>query len=121
MAEIYINTNSPITHRVFWQGEITASDAVPTVKVYDVTSDPTISPAVSPNTLLTTLTSTASETDAGSYYVNLPLSYTQRQRKFKLVWEYAVGASPVSHTSYVDITTPSRFLYLRRCRGSIRK
>jgi hypothetical protein len=111
MAEIYINTNSPITHRVFWQGEITASDAVPTVKVYDVTSDPTISPAVSPNTLLTTLTSTASETDAGSYYVNLPLSYTQRQRKFKLVWEYAVGASPVSHTSYVDITTPYTNIY----------
>ncbi len=65
MAEIYINTNSPITHRVFWQGEIVAADAVPTVKVYDVTSDITITPAILPTTLLTTLTSTAAETDTG--------------------------------------------------------
>jgi len=111
MAEIYINTNSPITHRVFWQGEITASDAVPTVKVYDVTSDVTISPAINPATLLTTLTAVASETDTGSYYVNLPLSYTQRQRKFKLVWEYQVSSNSVSHTSYVDITTPYTNIY----------
>jgi hypothetical protein len=111
MAEIYINTNSPITHRVFWQGEITAADAAPTVKLYDVTSDVTISPAISPSTLLTTLNSTASETDAGSYYVNLPLSYTQRQRKFKLVWEYDVSSNAVSNTSYIDVVTPYTNIY----------
>lgn len=111
MAEIYINTNSPITHRVFWQGEITASDAAPTVKIYDVTSDVTISPAINPSTLLTTLTSVASETDTGSYYVHFPLTYTQRQRKFKLVWEYQVSSNSVSHTSYVDITTPYTNIY----------
>jgi len=111
MAEIYINTNSPITHRVFWQGEISASDSVPTVKVYDVTADATISPAVNPSTILATLTSSASETDTGSYYVNLPLSLTQRQRKLKLVWEYAVSSNAVSHTSYVDITTPYTNIY----------
>jgi len=111
MAEIYINTNSPITHRVFWQGEVTAADAVPTVKVYDVTSDVTISPAISPSTLLSTITSSASETDAGSYYVSLPLNLTQRQRKFKLSWEYQVGGNAVIHTSYVDVVTPYTNIY----------
>ena len=111
MAEIYINTNSPITHRVFWQGEVTAADAVPTVKVYDVTSDVTISPAISPSTLLSTITSSASETDAGSYYVSLPLNLTQRQRKFKLSWEYQVGGNTVIHTSYVDVVTPYTNIY----------
>lgn len=111
MAEIYINTNSPITHRVFWQGEIVAADAVPTVKVYDVTSDITITPAILPTTLLTTLTSTAAETDPGSYYINLPLSLTQRQRKFKLLWEYAVSSNAASHTAYVDVVTPYVNIY----------
>ena len=111
MAEIYINTNSPITHRVFWQGEIVAADAAPTVKVYDVTSDITITPAILPTTLLTTLTSTAAETDPGSYYINLPLSLTQRQRKFKLLWEYAVSSNAASHTAYVDVVTPYVNIY----------
>jgi hypothetical protein len=111
MAEIYINTNSPITHRVFWQGEIVAADAAPTVKVYDVTSDITITPAILPTTLLTTLTSTAAETDPGSYYINLPLSLTQRQRKFKLLWEYTVNSSAASHTAYVDVVTPYVNIY----------
>lgn len=111
MAEIYTNTNSPITHRVFWQGEITAADSAPTVKVYDITSDPTISPAVSPTSLLVTINSTASETDTGSYYVTLPLNLTQRQRKFKLVWEYQVNSNAVIHNSYVDITTPYTNIY----------
>lgn len=111
MAEIYINTNSPITHRVFWQGEITAADAAPTVKVYDVTSDVTVSPAISPSTLLSTINSTVSETDAGSYYVSLPLNLTQRQRKFKLVWEYQVSSNAVIHNSYVDVVTPYTNIY----------
>ena len=111
MAEIYINTNSPITHRVFWQGEITPADSVPVVKVYDITGDITVSPAINPETLLTTLTSVSQETDVGSYHVNLPLSYTQRQRKFKLVWEYEVNSNDVSHTSYVDIVTPYTNIY----------
>ena len=111
MADIYINTNSPITHRVFWQGDIVAADAVPSVKVYDVTADTTITPAINPSTLLTTITSIAAETDAGSYYINLPLSLTQRQRKFKLVWEYQVNANAVAHTSYVNVITPYTNIY----------
>lgn len=111
MAEIYINTNSPITHRVFWQGEIIAADSAPTVKVYDVTSDPTISPAISPTTSLITINSAASETDAGSYYITLPLNLTQRQRRLKLVWEYQVNSNAVTHSSFVDITTPYTNIY----------
>lgn len=111
MAEIYVNTNSPIYHRVFWQGEIVAADAAPTVKVYDVTSDITITPEILPTTLLTTLNSEAAETDTGSYYVNLPLSFTQRQRRFKLLWEYAVSSNAATHTSYINVITPYVNIY----------
>jgi hypothetical protein len=111
MAEIYINTNSPVTHRVFWQGEITPADSSPIVKVYDVTSDVTINPLIDTDELIDTLTSSISETDFGSYYINLPLELTQRQRKFKLVWEYEVGGSSVAHSSYVEITTPYTNIY----------
>jgi hypothetical protein len=50
MAEILVGTNSPVYHQVYWEGEAVASDALPTVKVYDITVDPGIIPAISPST-----------------------------------------------------------------------
>jgi len=111
MAEIYLNTNSPLKHKIFWQGEIVDADAAPTVKLYDITEDVTISPAISPTTVLTTLTSTKLETDFGNYQVIIPLSYTQRQRKFKLLWEYQVGGSAATGITYADVVTPYTNIY----------
>lgn len=111
MAEIYLNTNSPIKHKIFWQGEVVDADSLPTVKLYDITEDVTITPAISPTTVLTTITSTKIETDYGNYQVVIPLSYVQRQRKFKLLWEYAISGSSVSATTYVDVITPYTNIY----------
>lgn len=111
MAEIYINTNSPIKHKVFWQGEIVDADANPTVKVYDITEDVAVSPAISPSTIQATLTSSKIEVDVGNYQVFLPLSLTQRQRKFRLLWEYEVDSNPVSYSTYVEVVTPYTNIY----------
>jgi hypothetical protein len=111
MAEIYLNTNSPLKHKIFWQGEIVDADSAPVVKIYDITEDVTITPAISPTTILTTITSTKIETDYGNYQVVIPLSFVQRQRNFKLVWEYAVGGVSASGTTYAQVVTPYTNIY----------
>lgn len=106
MAEVLIGTNSPISHQVYWQGESVDADSAPTVKIYDITEDPSISPPISPTTLLTTITSVKDETNVGVYNIYLPLSYTTRQRELKLVWEYQVSLNNVSKSHVVFITQP---------------
>jgi hypothetical protein len=54
--EILVDSNSPITHKVFWQGQLTDADSLPVVKVYDITEDPAISPPINPGTILATVT-----------------------------------------------------------------
>jgi hypothetical protein len=106
MAEVLIGTNSPISHQVFWQGEVVDSDSVPTVKVYDITEDPSIVPSISPTTILTTLTSVKDETNIGLYNVYIPLNITTRNRVLKLEWNYSVNSSLVSKTHDVSVVTP---------------
>lgn len=107
MAEVYLNSSSPITHQVFWQGAASDVDSsLPTVKVYDITQDPTISPAINPSTILTTLTAAKDETNVGLYSVNIPYAYTDRNRTLKLKWEYVVGATSVSIDHTVFVVTP---------------
>ena len=65
--EILVGTNSPISHQVFWKGEVIDSDAIPSVKIYDTTEDPAISPAINPSTLITTLTSEKDETNISRF------------------------------------------------------
>jgi hypothetical protein len=95
MAEVLINSQSPITHKVFWNGDVANADSLPTVGVYDVTLDPTISPAISPTSLLTTLTSSLDENNPGTYVVNVPYQYTDRNRTLRLKWNYTVGGTLV--------------------------
>lgn len=106
MAEIYVNSNTPIKTKIYWEGELTTPDGAVTAAVYDITEDPAISPAILPSTILTTLTATAVEVDAGTYQVVLPFSYSVRNRKFKLVWSYTVSSVAGTHTIYVDVVTP---------------
>jgi hypothetical protein len=104
--EILIGTNPPVKHKVFWGGELVDSDQTPVVKVYDVTEDPAISPPINPGTILTVLSSTKSETDPGTYYVLIPLQYTDRQRKLSLVWEYTVYNNLISKRHDLYVSTP---------------
>lgn len=106
MAEIYVNSNTPIKTKIYWEGELTVPDGSVTAAVYDITEDPAITPAILPTTVLTTLTATAVETDIGTYQVVLPFSYSVRNRKFKLVWSYIVSSVSGTHTTYVDVVTP---------------
>jgi hypothetical protein len=106
MAEILINTQSPITHQVFWNGDIAIPDNVPIAKLYDITNDPAISPAINPTHLLTLLTSVLDENNPGTYTVNIPYQYTNRNKTLRLVWEYQVGGTNVQRSDEVYVVTP---------------
>ena len=106
MAEIYVNTSTPATTKIYVKGEAVTPSSPVTVKVYDVTGDPVISPPIITTSILTTLTAEESEVDIGSYTVYLPLSYTSRTRKFKLVWEWQYENVAYSNTTMLDIVTP---------------
>ena len=104
--EILVGSNSPVTHKVFWQGQLTDSDSIPVVRSYDITEDPAISPPINPGTILATLTATKSEVDDGTYVVYIPVSYTTRQRQLKLSWTYAVGGTSTQKDNKIFVQTP---------------
>ena len=106
MAEILTKSQSPITHQVFWNGDVGIPNAAPTVKLYDVTNDPAITPPISPTVVLETLTSVADENNLGSYSVYIPFQYTDRNRTLRLRWEYYIGEKFVSREDEVFVVTP---------------
>ena len=106
MAEILLNSQSPVTHQIFWNGDIAVPENDPIVKVYDVTNDPAINPPIAPTTLLETLTAVADETNPGSYTVYIPLNHTNRNKTLRLKWEYYIGTKFVSKEDEVFIVTP---------------
>lgn len=106
MAEVYINTNSPIKHTVYWQGELKDLDNDPTVAVYDITEDPAISPPINPGTLQFVLSAVKLESDIGTYAVYLPLNYSDRTRQFRFVWTYVIDGSNVTKEHKVSVITP---------------
>lgn len=106
MAEILLNSQSPITHKIFWNGDIGIPDALPTVKLYDVTNDPAINPPISPTYLLAMITSVSDENDPGNYTVYIPYSYTQRNRTLRLQWEYTIGGTAITRSDEVFVVTP---------------
>ena len=105
MAEIYVNSNSPIKTKIYWEGELITPSGVVTAKVYDITKDPTN--VILPTTILSTINATAVETDIGTYQIVLPFSYSSYPRNFKIVWQYTVyGGAVGTHTTYVNVVTP---------------
>lgn len=110
MAEILKNTNAPIYHQVFWKGGVVDADALPTVKVYDITEDPE-EEVPTASQLVATLTSEKDETNIGSYAVYLPLQLTNSAATYRLLWEYTVETSVVSYRHDVFITVPYADLY----------
>lgn len=109
MAEILNRSQSPVTHQVFWNGDVAVADSLPVVKLYDITMDPAITPALDPTHLLAAITSTADENSVGSYVINVPYQYTDRNRTLRLRWEYTINGTAVIKedevfvvTSYID-------------------
>jgi len=68
--------------------------------------DPTISPAITPTTLLTTLTPSIDESNPGTYIVNVPYQYTNRNRTLRLSWNYTVNGTAVKKEDEVYVITP---------------
>lgn len=108
--EILVGTNPPVKHRIYWKGQTVAADALPVVRLYDVTEDPT-SEEPTVTTYLTTITSEMVETDMGVYQVFIPLEYAFMQRQLELRWDYIVDGQSVTKTHklfvvqpYVDLT-----------------
>lgn len=106
MAEIYVDSNAPVRTKIFWKGQPIDADGTVTVGLYDITEDPAVNPAINPSTLLTTINAEKSEVDTGTYVIYLPKSYTNRSRKFKLVWSYSYESQNSSQTSLLDVVYP---------------
>jgi len=106
MAEILLNTNSPVKLKVFWRGQPQDADSNPIVKIYDITEDPAITPAILPGQLLHTITSTKVETDQGVYEAYPPLSLTTRNRTLKFLWQYDIGGESITKEHLVFCVTP---------------
>jgi hypothetical protein len=105
-SEIYVNSNSPIKTKIYWQGELVTADSSVVADIYDVTEDPAIDPALNPATLIDSFTANELEVDPGTYQVVLPFSYFSRNRKFKIVWNYEINSEEVSHITYTSVVTP---------------
>ena len=106
MAEILTNSQAPLTHQVFWNGEPGVPTSLPNVKIYDITNDPAISPAINPATILETITAIADENNIGTYYINVPYHYTDRNRTLRLTWQYNIGNTTVTKSDEVYVVTP---------------
>jgi hypothetical protein len=111
MAEIHRNSQSPVSHRVFWNGDIATPQSAPAVKVFDITEDPAIDPLIDPGTLLTTLTSTADENNPGVYTAYIPYEYTERNRTLRLRWDYTISGTDIQRIDDIFVITPYADLF----------
>lgn len=106
MAEIYRYSVSSIKTKIFWNGEIRDADGTVTALLYDVSGDITENPPIDPTVSIASLPATKLETDIGTYQVSIPQFYTSQNKKYKIIWSYAVGGINGSHTTYTDVVTP---------------
>lgn len=106
MAEVLIKTQSPITHQVFWNGDIATPDALPIVKLFDITDDPAVDPAIPPTQILETLNTVVDENNPGTYTVYVPYDYTDRNRTLRLAWIYSINGTNITRYDEVYVVTP---------------
>jgi hypothetical protein len=106
MAEVYINSNDPVSTKIFYSGEIIDADGQVTATVYDITEDSAITPPIDPTTALLTFNATKLDNDFGTYQISIPFSVTDRQRKLKVNWAYQINGTNVNHNQYVDVVVP---------------
>lgn len=110
MAEILKNSNSPVYHQIFWKGNVIDADALPIVKVFDITENPEEDDP-SLDKLLITLTAEKDETNIGLYAAYIPLQYSSSNFILRYTWEYYVESQFVSYEHDVFVVTPYTDLY----------
>jgi len=107
MAEIHINTNSSVSTKIIYGGEIVNADGdLVTATVYDITEDPTLEIPVNPQTPLFSSQTIKIENDNGSYKLNIPYHQTSRLKNLKVRWTYGINGTAQEHFSTVDIIQP---------------
>jgi hypothetical protein len=106
MAEVYVNSNAPIKHKVFYRGEIADADQNPIVEVYDVTDDPALIPELTPDKLILTLETEKTDIDTGVYQVFLPYAETEYPRSLKFKWVYEVQGEEMTKTHPIFVVPP---------------
>lgn len=107
MAEVYVDSNDSVYTKIFWNNDIVNADAAVLADIYDITEDPAVSPAVDPeDPLYENITASKSEVDNGTYSVTIPRDITDRNRKLKVIWKYAVNGTSTSHKTLCDVVTP---------------
>lgn len=104
--EVLVNSSPVVKHKIYYRNQMVDLDQVPTVRVYDITEDPSIIPAIDPETQLFTLTSYKSEIDPGTYECYIPQAYTERSRKLRLVWQYSIGNENLTKKHDVFVRVP---------------
>jgi hypothetical protein len=106
MAEIYVNSDTGVTTKLFNKGQAITPDSDVVVKVYDITNDPMVVPAINPNSIIGTYTAESEQVDVGVYTLYLPVTFTSRQRKLKLDWSYEYNSDEYHHITYLDVVVP---------------
>jgi len=109
MAEILLNTNAPVKHKVFWRGEVRDSDSLPNVTVYGIYHDDPVLPdhdPYDPEQIVYETEATRCETDIGVYEVYVPFSITKMTKSLLFVWEYEVDGEPVTKEHKVFVVKP---------------
>ena len=106
MAEIYKNTNTAVSTKLYINGDAVQPEGDVVVYFSDITEDPKVSPAIDPEDVILTLTATESDVDFSVYSVIVPVTYANRNRKYKLQWVYEYNSTTYYHYTYLDVVTP---------------
>lgn len=107
MAEVYVNTTTPVKTKTVYAGEFVDLSLPMNVDIYDITEDPLIDPPINPTIpIAQNIPGQKLETDPGSYYINIPYTITVRPRKLKVHWKYSINGLDHSHYTNVDVVRP---------------
>jgi hypothetical protein len=110
MAEVYKYSNDLVSTKIFWQNDIVNADADVLVDIYEVVKNLDVhsssDPVYTETLLLSNRSSIRSETDNGTYSVEIPRSITSTNKDLRLNWKYSINGTSTSHNSYCNIVTP---------------
>ena len=110
MAEVYRYSNDLVSTKIFWQNDIVDADADVLVDIYEVVKNLDVHSSsdsfYTETLLLSNRTSVRSETDNGTYSVEIPRSITNVNRDLRLNWKYSINGTSTSHSSYCNVATP---------------
>ena len=110
MAEVYRYSNDLVSTKIFWQNDIVDADADVLVDIYEVVKNLDVHSSsdsfYTETLLLSNRTSVRSETDNGTYSVEIPRSITNVNRDLRLNWKYSINGTVTAHDSFCNIVTP---------------